>query len=67
MLLKIKLSEGVRDTSSPFLLLLVKRVSLKISEDYGSGGYNPFKLDEMPFVKNYIYYNDEGNVIKSNY
>ncbi|MGG2466338.1 hypothetical protein ACOV1W_01305 [Paraclostridium bifermentans] len=40
---------------------------MRISEDYGNGGYDPFKRDEMPSVKNYIYYDKNGNVTDSNY
>ncbi len=40
---------------------------LKINENYGNGGYDPFKQDEMPTVKRYIYYDDNGRVIRSSY
>lgn len=45
---------------------LVRGNKLKISEDYGNGGYDPFELDETPKAKWYTYYDDNGNVIKSN-
>lgn len=45
---------------------LVRGNKLKISEDYGNGGYDPFKSDEAPKAKWYTYYDDNGNVIKSN-
>jgi len=40
---------------------------LKIDEDYGSGGFDPFCCDKMPKVERYVYYDDNGNVIKSNW
>lgn len=40
---------------------------IKIGENYGNGGYDPFKKDEMPKVKRYIYYDDNGKAIKSNW
>lgn len=40
---------------------------LRIYESYGSGGYDPFERDKMPPVKQYIYYDENGEVIKSSY
>lgn len=50
------------DYINPF----VRGRQLKISEDYGNGGYDPFKSDKMPNVRLYTYYDDNGKVIKSN-
>lgn len=44
----------------------VRGRQLKINEDYGNGGYDPFKRDEMPSLERYIYFDSKGNVIKSN-
>ena len=43
---------------------LVRGNKLKINEDYGSGGYDPFKSDEIPTVKSQIYFDDNGKAIK---
>lgn len=51
------------DYINPF----VRGNRLKINESYGNGGYDPFKSDEMPAVKQYIYYDENGKVIKSSY
>lgn len=51
------------DYKNPFIM----GNQLRISEDYGNGGYDPFKHDEMPPVKNYIYFDKNGNVTDSNY
>lgn len=51
------------DYKNPFIM----GNQLRISEDYGNGGYDPFKCDEMPSVKNYIYFDKNGNVTDSNY
>lgn len=45
---------------------VVRGNKLKIYEDYGNGGYDPFEQREMPSVNRYIYYDDNGKVIKSN-
>ncbi len=37
---------------------------VKIYENYGGGGYDPFVRDEMPKVKRYDYYDENGKVIK---
>ncbi|WP_238861096.1 hypothetical protein [Clostridium sp. YIM B02569] len=44
---------------------VVRGSQLKIYESYGSGGYDPFNREEMPVVKQYIYYDEDGKVIKS--
>lgn len=46
---------------------VVRGSQLKIYENYGSGGYDPFNREEMPTVKQYIYYDENGKVIKSSY
>lgn len=50
-----------------YLNSIVRRPQVKITEDYGRGGYDPFEKDEMPSIKHYTYYDDNGKVIKSNY
>ncbi len=47
--------------------LFVRGSKLKIREDYGNGGYDPFEQDKMPKVKRYAYYDDNGNIMKSNW
>lgn len=49
------------DYVNPF----VRENRVKMSEYYGKGGYDPFKLDEMPPVIRSTYYNESGNVIES--
>lgn len=49
-----------------YVNLLVRGNQLKINEYYGNGGYDPFERDEMPTVKSQIYFDDNGEVIKSN-
>lgn len=44
------------DYKNPF----VRGTRLKLEEDYGNGGYDPFEQDEMPKVKNSIHYDDNG-------
>ncbi len=44
---------------------VVRGSQLKIYEDYGSGGYDPFNREEMPTIKGYTYYDENGKVIKS--
>ncbi|WP_207716466.1 hypothetical protein [Clostridium beijerinckii] len=46
---------------------IVRGSQLKIYENYGSGGYDPFDREEMPVVKQYIYYDEKGKEIKSSY
>lgn len=46
---------------------VVRGSQLRIYENYGSGGYDPFNREEMPTVKQYIYYDENGKVIKSSY
>ncbi|MEG0181649.1 MAG: hypothetical protein RR657_07120 [Peptostreptococcaceae bacterium] len=41
--------------------------NVKIREDYGSGGYDPFEREKMPQVETYEYFDDDGNTIKSSY
>ena len=50
-----------------YINLFVRGNKLKINEDYGNGGYDPFKRDEMPSVRSYIYFDDNGKVIKTNW
>lgn len=38
-----------------------------IYEDFGNGGYDPFTLDEMPEVQRYMYFDENGKVIDSNW
>ena len=53
----------IYDYINPF----VRGKQLRIYENYGSGGYDPFNGGEMPTVKQYIYYDENGKVIKSSY
>ena len=46
---------------------LVRGSSTLIHEDYGNGGYDPFEWDTMPEVHRYIYYDENGEIIKSNW
>lgn len=46
---------------------LIRGNNIKIHENYGNGGYDPFELDKMPAIKFYTYYDEDGKVIKSNY
>lgn len=45
----------------------VRGNKLKINEDYGNGGYDPFQSNQMPEVERYIYFDDNGEVTKSNW
>ena len=45
----------------------VRGNQVRISEDYGSGGYDPFEIDKMPSPQKNIYYDENGNIIKSNW
>lgn len=45
---------------------LVRGNKLKIYEDYGKGGYDPFEREATPSSDKFIYYDDNGKVIKSN-
>ena len=47
--------------------VLVRGSILRIEEDYGNGGYDPFTEEHMPQVKRFIYYNEDGSVEKSNW
>lgn len=38
---------------------------MRAREDYGNGGYDPFDRNEMPNVKHYTYYDDDGNITDS--
>lgn len=44
----------------------VRGYKLRIHEDYGSGGFDPFERDEVPVPKRSTHYDDYGNIIKSN-
>lgn len=46
---------------------LVRGNKLKIDESYGRGGYDPFDMDKIPLPKKYTYYDDNGEVLKSNW
>lgn len=39
---------------------------IRIYEDYGSGGFDPFEKDEILIPIHSTYYDDNGNLIKSN-
>lgn len=45
--------------------LFVRGSRLKIMEDCGNGGRDPLKNGGQPFVRRYMYLDDDGNVIKS--
>jgi len=45
-----------------YVNIFVRGNRIKIYENYGSGGYDPFKEDVMPQVKKYIYYDDNGKI-----
>lgn len=59
----IQVTVDYYDYKNPFIM----GNQLRISEDYGNGGYDPFKCDEMPSVKNYIYFDKNCNVTDSSY
>lgn len=44
---------------------IVRSSKTMILEDYGNGGYDPFELEIMPEVQRYIYYDENGEIIKS--
>ena len=46
---------------------LVRGNNILIHEDFGNGGYDPFTLDEMPKVRRYMYFDENGEVIDSNW
>ena len=46
---------------------IVRGNNILIHEDFGNGGYDPFALDEMPEVKRYMYFDENGEVIDSNW
>ena len=46
---------------------LVRGNNILIHEDFGNGGYDPFTLDEMQKVKRYMYFDENGEVIDSNW
>lgn len=41
----------------------VRGSKIKIEEDYGEGGYDPFDSKEQILPKKSIYYNDDGDVV----
>lgn len=45
----------------------VRGSQIRIEEDYGNGGYDPFEREELPEVQRYTYYDEEGEMIKSNW
>lgn len=49
------------DYVNPF----IRGSQIRISEDYGNGGYDPFEREEMPRVHRSIYYDENGHIIKS--
>lgn len=49
------------DYVNPF----IRGDKIRISEDYGNGGYDPFEQEGTLTPKHYIYYDDNGNVSKS--
>lgn len=46
---------------------LVRGSRTLIHEDYGNGGYDPFELKDIPEAQRYIYYDESGEIIKSNW
>ncbi|WP_415277633.1 hypothetical protein [Clostridium perfringens] len=42
---------------------VIRGNKIKIEEDYGEGGYDPFEADEKITSKKITYYNDNGDVI----
>lgn len=50
-----------------YVNIFMRGNQLKIEEDYGNGGYDPFERDNVPLPKIYRYYDDNGKVIKSNW
>lgn len=57
----------VRVAYYDYVNCFVRGNQVRISEDYGSGGYDPFEIDKMPSPQKYIYYDENGNIIKSNW
>lgn len=57
----------VRVAYYDYVNYFVRGNQVRISEDYGSGGYDPFEIDKMPSPQKYIYYDENGNIIKSNW
>ncbi|MBS6043951.1 MAG: hypothetical protein KIA08_14865 [Clostridium baratii] len=53
---------GYYDYINPF----IRGNRIRIYEDYGNGGYDPFEQREVLIPKHYSYYDDNGNIIKSN-
>lgn len=50
------------DYVNPF----IRGSQIRISEDYGNGGYDPFEREQMPTVKRSNYYDENGQVTDSN-
>lgn len=46
---------------------LVRSNNILIYEDFGNGGYDPFTLDKMPKVQRYMYFDENGKTIESNW
>lgn len=58
----LQVTVGYYDYINPF----IRGNKIRIYEDYGNGGYDPFEQGEILTPKYYIYYDDNGNIIKSN-
>jgi hypothetical protein len=46
---------------------IVRGTQIRINEDYGNGGYDPFEREKMPTIQRYIYYDKDGNMTESNW
>lgn len=54
----------VRVSYYDYINLFVRGNKLRLYEDYGEGGYDPFETEEISSPKESTYYDDNGNPIK---
>lgn len=54
----------VRVSYYDYVNLFVRGNKVRLYEDYGEGGYDPFETEEISSPKKCTYYDDNGNVIK---